>query len=83
MPFMKRFRPENPHENWTRRGAMAAAAAGLAACTGPPVLAPTRQGFGSKLIPAALPPDLGRAEIIYAPEGVSAYLRFKSSGPGG
>ncbi|MBW6424801.1 sensor histidine kinase [Rhizobium sp. XQZ8] len=50
---------------------------------GPLVLAPTRQGFGSKLIPAALPPDLGRAEIIYAPEGVSAYLRFRSSGPGG
>lgn len=36
---------------------------------GPPVLAPTRQGFGSKLIPAALPPDLGRAEVNYAPEG--------------
>ena len=30
---MKRFRPENPHGNWTRRGAIAAAA-GLAACSG-------------------------------------------------
>jgi hypothetical protein len=33
MPFMKRFQLENPHGNWTRRGAIAAAAS-LAACGG-------------------------------------------------
>jgi hypothetical protein len=61
MPFMKRFRPENPHENWTRRGAIAAAAAGLAACSGPPVLAQPAKAH--PLWPVSGPPVLRGAVI--------------------
>lgn len=56
---MKRFRPENPHENWTRRGALAAAA-GLAAGVSAPALAQTK---AHPLWPAEGPPALRGAVI--------------------
>jgi two-component sensor histidine kinase len=38
---------------------------------GPPVSAPTRRGFGSRMIERALADELqGRAEIDYRPDGV-------------
>lgn len=58
---MKRFRPENPHGNWTRRGAMAAAA-GLAACSGPPS-AIAQKGPAHPLWPIEGPPVLRGAVI--------------------
>ncbi|MDB5412655.1 MAG: putative sensor protein [Rubritepida sp.] len=40
---------------------------------GPPVLAPTRRGFGSSLIEHSIPFDLqGEAEVTYAPAGLEA-----------
>ena len=46
---------------------------------GPPVLPPTRKGFGSSLIQRGIARELGgRAEIDYAPEGL--VCRFTTSG---
>ncbi len=60
MPFMKRFRPENPHGNWTRRGAIAAAT-GLAAYMGPPAAAQPAKPH--PLWPMSGPPILRGAVI--------------------
>lgn len=57
---MKRFRPENPHGNWTRRGAIAAAAS-LAACGGAPVAAQPAKAH--PLWPTEGPPVLRGAVI--------------------
>ena len=57
---MKRFRPENPDGNWTRRGAITAAA-GLAACGGAPVAAQPPKAH--PLWPTEGPPVLRGAVI--------------------
>ena len=52
------WRPHRLHLTWTEEG-------------GPPVAAPTRRGFGSRLIERVLASELGgTAEIDYRPEGV-------------
>ncbi len=44
---------------------------------GPPVTAPARRGFGSRLIERAMPLDLGgRAELDFAPDGLVCRLTF-------
>ncbi len=44
---------------------------------GPPVSAPTRKGFGSRLIERQLPMEFdGSAEITYAPTGVVCHIRI-------
>lgn len=43
---------------------------------GPSVTQPERQGFGSKLIPAALSGGMGEVETVFAPEGVRSCLRI-------
>lgn len=44
---------------------------------GPAVATPTRQGFGTQMVRFAAAQDLnGQAELIYAPEGFLAELRF-------
>ncbi len=60
MPFMKRFHLENSSGDWTRRGAIAAAA-GLAACNGPPAAAQLRASH--PLWPVDGPPALRGAVI--------------------
>jgi hypothetical protein len=60
MPFMKRFRLENPHENWTRRSVLAATT-GVAACSGPPMLAQPAKAH--PLWPVTGPPVLRGAVI--------------------
>ncbi|MDP3494168.1 MAG: cellulase family glycosylhydrolase [Hyphomonadaceae bacterium] len=57
---MKRFRPENPHGNWTRRGVIAAAA-GLTACSGP--VATAQSPKPHPLWPTEGPPVLRGAVI--------------------
>jgi NO-binding membrane sensor protein with MHYT domain/two-component sensor histidine kinase len=52
---------------WTERG-------------GPPVTAPTRTGFGSRLIRMSLETGMkGAVEMTYAPEGLTARLRFATA----
>ena len=63
MPFMKRFRTGSDGE-WTRRGALAAAAASLAACSNPAVSARPEAGpAGHPLWPVQGPPALRGAVI--------------------
>jgi hypothetical protein len=63
MPFMKRFRMATDGE-WTRRGALAGAAASLAACSNPPVPAWTAASGGPHpLWPMNGPPVLRGAVI--------------------
>lgn len=56
---MKRFRPENPHENWTRRGAIAAAASAVVAASGSAAAQPKAH----PLWPTEGPPALRGAVI--------------------
>jgi light-regulated signal transduction histidine kinase (bacteriophytochrome) len=54
---------------------------------GPPVVPPTRRGFGSVIIERVVPFDLqGTAEVIYAPSGIDAQFfvpeKFLTSGLG-
>lgn len=44
---------------------------------GPPVVAPTRAGFGSRLIPALAQEMGGEVQISYLPEGVSCTIRLR------
>jgi two-component sensor histidine kinase len=45
---------------------------------GPPVLLPTRRGFGSRILERALATELGaRAEMIFLPEGLNFSLQGK------
>lgn len=44
---------------------------------GPPVVAPTRVGFGSRLIPALAQEMGGEVQISYLPEGVSCTIRLR------
>lgn len=47
---------------------------------GPPVTAPAKPGFGSRLIATVLQSDLaGEVSLDYAPEGLRARLRFRTS----
>ena len=47
---------------------------------GPPVVAPTRRGFGSRIIEAVLPQDFaGEAEFIADPAGIRYELRSRMS----
>lgn len=63
MPFMKRFRM-TPDGQWTRRGALAAAAASVAACSNPAVPAWTGANGGSHpLWPMGVAPVLRGAVI--------------------
>ncbi|MDP3406685.1 sensor histidine kinase [Bosea sp. (in: a-proteobacteria)] len=43
---------------------------------GPPVSAPDRSGFGSKLLQSAFPPDVGEARIEYPSSGVRCTIGF-------
>jgi two-component sensor histidine kinase len=43
---------------------------------GPPVISPTRRGFGSRLIERSLEPLGGKATVNYAPDGVRCYIRL-------
>lgn len=45
---------------------------------GPPVSAPERSGFGSKLLQSAFPPDVGEARIEYPLAGVRCTIAFAS-----
>ena len=48
---------------------------------GPPVVAPTRRGFGSRLIERSLQGQLGgEAKLSYAPEGVCCRIRLPLNG---
>ena len=42
---------------------------------GPPVVAPDRTGFGSRLLLTAFPPSIGNAEIKYQADGVRCAIR--------
>lgn len=46
---------------------------------GPPVVAPTRTGFGSRLIRTAFPPEHGEAVILFNPDGVNCAISFAAS----
>jgi two-component sensor histidine kinase len=43
---------------------------------GPPVSAPSRSGFGERLLRTAFPPTYGHAEIAYHPAGVRCAIEF-------
>ena len=43
---------------------------------GPPVISPTRRGFGSRLIERSLDSLGGKATLNYAPDGVRCYVRL-------
>jgi two-component sensor histidine kinase len=43
---------------------------------GPPVIAPTRAGFGSRLLETAFPSEYGGATIAFNPDGVHCTVRF-------
>jgi two-component sensor histidine kinase len=43
---------------------------------GPPVIAPARAGFGSRLLEAAFPSEYGNATIAFDPDGVHCAIRF-------
>jgi two-component sensor histidine kinase len=43
---------------------------------GPPVAAPLRTGFGSRLMKRAFPPDHGSASIAFEPDGVQCQILF-------
>ncbi len=44
---------------------------------GPSVVAPTRSGFGSRLIKTAFPPEYGSVAIAFNPVGVHCAINFK------
>jgi two-component sensor histidine kinase len=46
---------------------------------GPPVVPPTRTGFGSRLIRTAFPPEHGEAVILFNPDGVNCAISFAAS----
>jgi two-component sensor histidine kinase len=46
---------------------------------GPPVAAPARTGFGSRLLKTAFPPDFGVASIAFEPDGVQCHIRFPAA----
>jgi two-component sensor histidine kinase len=46
---------------------------------GPAVAAPTRSGFGSKLLKLAFPPETGQASILYDPAGVRCAISFPAA----
>jgi two-component sensor histidine kinase len=46
---------------------------------GPPVMAPTRTGFGSRLIRTAFPPEHGEAVVSFDPHGVNCAISFAAS----
>jgi two-component sensor histidine kinase len=46
---------------------------------GPAVAAPTRSGFGSKLLKLAFPPETGQASILYDPAGVRCSITFPAA----
>jgi two-component sensor histidine kinase len=43
---------------------------------GPPVVTPSRSGFGERLLKTAFPPTYGHAEISYHPQGVRCSIEF-------
>ena len=46
---------------------------------GPPVVPPSRSGFGSKLLKLAFPPETGQASIVYEPAGVRCAITFPAA----
>jgi two-component sensor histidine kinase len=46
---------------------------------GPPVVAPTRTGFGSRLLSTAFPPGQGEASIAFEPDGVKCQVLFPAN----
>jgi two-component sensor histidine kinase len=43
---------------------------------GPPVAAPVRRGFGSRLLKTAFPAECGDASIAFDPDGVRCTVQF-------
>ena len=46
---------------------------------GPPVAAPSRTGFGSRLLKTAFSADFGVASIAFDPDGVQCHIRFPAA----
>jgi two-component sensor histidine kinase len=46
---------------------------------GPPVAAPLRTGFGSRLLKTAFPPDHGSASIVFETDGVQCQILFPAT----
>ncbi|HTR11899.1 MAG TPA: sensor histidine kinase [Roseiarcus sp.] len=44
---------------------------------GPPVTAPARQGFGSRLVASAFRPDQGKVSVAYEPAGVQCRVELR------
>jgi two-component sensor histidine kinase len=43
---------------------------------GPPVVTPTRSGFGSRLLRTAFPPEYGKASLVFDPAGVQCTVHL-------
>lgn len=52
-------------------------------CGGPPVVSPTRRGFGSRLVEQMIAYEVdGDSELAFAPEGVTCRMRFPINSKG-